>query len=250
MADLFQVLERALSTLDTAGPAGLLLGIGLAFLGGVVSSLLPCTLAMVPVLAGYMGAFSQHSLKQRLLQVSLFVIGIASVMALLGVLAGVLGWAFGAWLGAWSYALVGVILLLMGAYLAGWVPKGPLSALTDRLGKLGLMRLPKSATDSNNVLQPFILGACMGLIASPCGTPYLAAILAMISYQQQWLTGGLYLFAYALGQGVLLIFVGLGIGWLRHLPVLRPAGAWLQKLSGLLFIALGAVIMLKGVLGL
>ena len=88
----------------------------------------------------------------------------------------------------------------------------------------------------------------MGLVASPCGTPYLAAILGLISYSQQWALGGLYLFAYALGQSVVLIAAGLGAGWLQRILSLRAMGSRLQQLSGWLFLVLGGLLLFKSIM--
>ncbi|MEB3206950.1 MAG: cytochrome c biogenesis protein CcdA [Vampirovibrionales bacterium] len=239
----FTNLVNTLSVTPT--PQGMALGMALSFAGGVVSSLLPCTLTMLPVLLALMGINDTKAkascwvLAAR--KVLLFVLGVCLTMAVLGILSGMLGWVFGGWIGPWLYASIGVLLIIVGGVLAS-LPGFRLLSIS----RFGFSRFPHWASSSEG-WGPLFLGIAMGLIASPCGTPYLAAILGLISYSQRWALGGLYLFAYALGQSAVLIIAGLGAGWLQHVLALRALGNHLQKISGALFLLLGALLLIKSI---
>lgn len=204
----------------------------LAFLGGVVSSLLPCTIGMLPVLIGYVGGYSGSSRWAVLRQVLLFVLGVALVMTILGVAASTLGIAFGGLVGSGWYYAVGVVAIVMGLQLLG-VINIPLPQL--------ITKLPDSKP--GQILMPIVLGMAFGAASSPCGTPFLTAILGFISQEKNLWLGGGSLFAYALGQSVLLIVVGLFTGLIKHMAVVRRVGKVINLLSGITFILAGALLI-------
>ncbi|MGE0200656.1 MAG: cytochrome c biogenesis CcdA family protein [Candidatus Melainabacteria bacterium] len=207
----------------------------LGFLGGVLSSLLPCSVGMLPVLIGYVGGFGELSRWGILRQVLLFMVGVSLVLTVLGVLASSIGFAFGSLVGEGWYWVVGITAILMGLQLLGWItlPLPP-----------GLTRLP--ATPAGRWLSPLILGLAFGAATSPCGTPFLTVILGFISQQKNILLGGAALFAYGLGQSILLLLVGLGTGLIRHLAVLRRVGHVINTLSAVVFILAGALLIAQG----
>ncbi len=207
----------------------------IAFVGGIASSVLPCTIAMLPVLIGYIGGYSYDSKWDVFRQAALFIIGLAVVMSVLGVLAGILGVAFGSLIGSAWYYVIGGLSILMALNLLG-ILHIPMPQL--------ISKLPESNT--GKILAPFLLGAAFGLTASPCGTPFLAAILAFISREKNIFLGGAALFCYALGQGALLLIVGLCTGLLKHMAMMRHVGNIITKLSATLFIIFGGMLIAIG----
>ncbi len=94
-----------------------------------------------------------------------------------------------------------------------------------------------------------ILGALFGLVLSPCASPVLAVILTLAAVQGKVVYGSTLLFAYALGQGSLIILAGTFTGVINNFLQSRgaKAGAVLQQVAGgLLFIA-GAYIFFQGI---
>ncbi len=202
--------------------------IGLAYLGGVISSLSPCIVVMLPILIGYVGGYSAQSKLAILRQIVLFMIGFALVLTTLGVLAGLFGQVMSSLVGVWWYYLLGLVAIVMGLNLLG-VFQIPLPQFITRLpvGKGGVL------------FAPLILGAAFGAASSPCSTPFLTAILAFISREQNWALGGLSLFAYALGQSTLLLIAGLCTGIVKRMALLRRVGSVIVKLSAIVFILAG-----------
>ncbi len=98
-------------------------GLAAAFVAGILSFFSPCVVPMVPIYLGYMTgtAAGQGAGRLRSLAHALaFVVGFAAVFALLGAAAGLVG---GVIYGAlpWIIRLGGVLLLVMGWHLMGWV---------------------------------------------------------------------------------------------------------------------------------
>ncbi len=218
-----------------------LLLIALSFVGGVASTLLPCTIAMLPILVGYMGGYAETSNKwDVLIQVILFVVGLSIIMTLLGLIAGVMGITFGAWAGSWWYYGAAAIAILMGLVL--------LDILHFPFPQF-IKQLPESGTGKQGVaryIAPILLGMAFGAASSPCGTPFLAGIIVLISQVKNFLLGGASLFAYALGQGVLLVTVGLFTGLLKHQAQLQRVGTVITKMSAIVFILAGIILILEG----
>lgn len=202
--------------------------LGFAFTAGVASSLSPCVVAMLPVLVGYVGGYSGLSRWGTLRQSLLFIAGFALVLTLLGVLAGLLGLVMGALVGVWWYYALGLLAVLMGLHLLE-VIHIPMPRFVHKL----------PAGQSGRLLTPLLLGAMFGAAASPCGTPFLTAILAFISRERNWLLGGFSLCTYALGQSILLLAAGLFTGLLKRMAVLRRVGTVVVKLSAMVFILAG-----------
>jgi cytochrome c-type biogenesis protein len=204
----------------------------LAFAGGVASSLLPCTVGMLPILIGYVGGYTETSKWAILRQIVLFMLGFALVLTALGIAASILGMAMAALVGHGWYYLLGAVAILMGLQLLEVIHL-PLPQFVTRM--------PQSTP--GKLLAPIALGAAFGAASSPCGTPFLTAILGFISREQNWLLGGLSLFCYALGQSMLLLITGLFTGLMKQMAVLRQVGSVITKLSAVVFILAGLLLI-------
>jgi cytochrome c-type biogenesis protein len=204
----------------------------LAFLGGVMSSLLPCTVGMLPVLVGYVGGYTATSKLAILRQILLFMVGFALVLTGLGILASVLGTAMAALVGSGWYYFLGILAIVMGLQLLELIQL-PLPQFVTRL--------PENRAGS--WMAPIVLGAAFGAASSPCGTPFLTAILGFISRESNWALGGASLFSYALGQSMLLLVVGLFTGLIKQMARFRQVGSVITRMSALVFILGGALLI-------
>ncbi|MDX2084337.1 MAG: cytochrome c biogenesis protein CcdA [Candidatus Melainabacteria bacterium] len=211
----------------------------LSFLGGVLSSLLPCTLAMVPVMVGYIGAYGSLSRWAVFRQALLFVLGNALVLSVLGLTAASLGHTLTGITAPWLLAALGTVLVLVGLQLLD-VLHLPLPSFVKQLPDLSALHRAGLGW-----LVPLCMGVAFGLSSSPCGTPYLVGILSLISRSQAVWLGGASLFVYALGQGLLLVVVGVFTGLLQHRARLLNLSRLLNTLSGLIFIALGLGLLVQ-----
>lgn len=207
----------------------------LAFGGGVASSLLPCAIGMLPVLVGYIGGYSDLSKQILIRQLILFICGISLVMTVFGIAATALGVAFGSFIGGGWYIVAGILAVLMGLHLLEIV-QIPLPQFVTQL--------PDSQT--GRWITPLLLGVAFGAASSPCGTPFLTAILGFMSTTKSYALGGVSLFAYGVGQSMLLLIVGLFTGLLKHMASLRQVGRVINLLSGVIFILGGLLLVAQG----
>jgi thiol:disulfide interchange protein DsbD len=206
-----------------------LLALALLFGAGVLTSLTPCIYPMIPITAGLLGgggAVGRPRRRTVLLTIS-YVVGLALVYAMLGLIAGMTGTLFGTIsANPWAYFAIGNLLLLAGLAMLEVIPIAAPQRLLAWAGRLG----------SDSVPAAFVLGATSGLVAAPCGAPAFAAVLTWVATTQSAVLGFLYLFVFSLGMTTLLVVVGLASGSLAALP---RSGAWLVWIK-----RAGAVIML------
>lgn len=197
----------------------------LVFLGGLMTSLSPCILSMLPVMLGYIGGLEKPSKTKGFITSTSFVLGLAVTFAILGIIASLLGKAFGQIGSAWIYIL-GFFSIIMGLQLIGVI----------NINLPGLQAMPEK---KGGILGSFGVGLLFGLVASPCATPVLAVLMTYVAGQGVLWYGALLLFIYGLGHGAPLIIVGTFTALLKSLPRLQKWGNYVTYLSGSLLILLG-----------
>lgn len=196
---------------------------------GVVTSLMPCSLASIPLVIGFVSGDSHQEDLRRPLKLSLvFALGLTVAFTALGIAAAAAGVLMGGAQRIWYLAL-GILMVLMALQtweLFSFIPSSFLVARTKRQGYLGA----------------FLAGTLGGLFSSPCSTPVLIALLAMVAGRGQVLYGILLLLLYALGHSALAVAAGTSAGFARRITRDTRYG----KLSLALKIGMGLLILLMG----
>ncbi len=212
----------------------------LVFFGlGLLLAFTPCSLPMLPILAG-MIVGSGATPRRGFALASSYVICMALVYAAMGVIAALLGANLQAWLqNPWLLGAFATIFVVLALPMFGFFELQLPVALRDRLEHASRSR------SGGSLIGAGVLGALSGLLVGPCMTAPLAGALLYIAQSGNALHGGLILFALGIGIGVpLLLLVTVGN---RFLP--KP-GAWMNLLKGIfgfLFLAT-ALLMLRPVL--
>lgn len=208
----------------------------LSFLGGVVASISPCSLAMIPLIVGYIGGYSkERSSAKTFLQMLFFVFGTAIVFSIIGIICALTGKVFVSFAGGYFGLILASIVLVMGLKLVGFL---------DFDMPVVIKEMPQS--DGKNVfLYPIILGAVFALAGTPCSTPILAAIMAFASLSASLAQSVIMLFLFALGQGIILIFAGVLTSKLKNWKGFYKFSDMLLKLSGILLILASLYIFYK-----
>lgn len=205
------------------------LGIGLAFT--------PCVLPMYPIISAIIfGQQRQQALPtRRALTLSLsYVQGMAVTYSALGVVVALAGMKYQAML---QHPIVLGILAGIFVLLA--------------LSMLGLftLQLPSSWQQKIYALSQqqkggahgsvFIMGALSGLVASPCTTAPLSAILLFIAESGDVVVGASALYALSIGMGIPLLLFGTTGG-----KLLPRAGAWMNTIKRLFGVVLLGVALI------
>ncbi|MGZ7459866.1 protein-disulfide reductase DsbD [Pseudomonas sp. Ma2-10] len=212
----------------------------LVFFGlGLLLAFTPCSLPMLPILAGLIVG-SGATPKRGFSLATSYVISMALVYAAMGVLAALLGANLQALLqNPWLLGSFAAVFVLLALPMFGFFELQLPVAVRDRLENVSRNQRGGSLFGAG------VLGALSGLLVGPCMTAPLAGALLYIAQSGNALHGGLILFAMGIGIGVpLLLLVTVGN---RFLP--KP-GAWMNLLKGVfgfLFLAT-ALLMLRPVL--
>jgi thiol:disulfide interchange protein DsbD len=206
------------------------------FVLGLALAFTPCVLPMLPILSsiifGTQGGQAISKGRASILAFA-YVLGMAMVYALAGVLMAALG-------GSVQRALQSPVALATFALLL-LVLSGSLFGLYDlRLPQSWHQQVDKLAgrQKGGSLLGAFALGGISTLVASPCITAPLAGVLAFIAQTGSMSLGAGLLFVMALGMGLPLLFIAV------EARILIPSTGiwmiWLQRTLGVLLVATAA----------
>jgi thiol:disulfide interchange protein DsbD len=208
-----------------------LLAIPVLFGAGVLTSFTPCIYPMIPITAGILGGAGAagNPGRTRALMTLLYVLGLATVYALLGLIAGLTGSLFGAVSSnKWSLLVMGNLLLVSGLAL--------LDVFTVRAS--GGLLAWASRFSAERPAGAFMMGATSGLVAAPCGAPAFAAVLTFVGATGSGVLGFLYLFVFSLGMTALLVVIGLSAGRLAALPRGGAWMVWVKRAGGVVLLVM------------
>lgn len=230
-------MENYLNTFQgmaNSGHFGLIM-LAVSFLGGLLASISPCSLAMLPIIIGYVGGYSRENPVKTFLQMLFFVLGSSIVFAVIGIICAITGRVFVSFAPTYFILLLASLLMVMGLNVLG---------VLDFNMPVLIRQMPQS-TGKNMVVYPILIGAVFALAGTPCSTPILAGIMAFASMSANLLYAVLMLFMFSLGQGLILIIAGVFTSSLKGLKSFSHVSEVLLKLSGVLLILSSSYIFYK-----
>ena len=221
MNNLYNIFSVSLN----AGNAKLILLLS-SFLGGIVASISPCSLAMLPIVIGYIGGYANQSVSRTLVQLISFIFGSAIVFTAIGIACAITGHVFISIAGNYFMLLVAAVLMIMGLNLTG--------ILDVQIPSI-INKIPQS--NGNSIfLYPMLLGATFALAGTPCSTPILAGIMGLASVSNNLTLAILMLFLFSIGQGIILVIAGVFTSLIKQFGKVINFSEILLKISGILLI--------------
>lgn len=221
------MIDSWLNTLSTLIAESMWLAPVLALLAGVLTSFTPCSLSSIPLVIGFVGGTGTEPKKAFRLSV-MFAVGSAVTFTVLGTLASLAGRLVGT-SASWWYLALGILMVLMALQtwdIFNFIPSTYLLSKSTRRGYAGAL----------------IAGILGGIFSSPCATPVLIALLAIVAGKGNVAWGMLLLLLYSIGHGVLTIFAGTSVGFVRSMTQNEKYGKASQWMKWIM----GAVILLIG----
>ena len=222
------------TTQATQGNFQLIL-IGLSFLGGLLASISPCSLAMLPIVIGYIGGYGDKDNLKTFLQLLSFIIGSSIVFSIIGVICALTGHVFISLAGGYFIIIMASVILAMGLNLMG--------ILDINLPTI-INKIPSNPNNSK-YLYPMLLGAIFAIGGTPCSTPILAGIMSFAAITNNILISLLMLFMFALGEGVILVFAGMFTNLIKQIDTVAEYSGVFLKLIGIIMIIASAFLYYK-----
>ena len=226
---LYSETDILISKISNEGFILTLLGF---FISGLLLSLTPCVLPMVPILSGIIiSSNPKNSIKLTLS----YVAGITFTYTLLGIIAGMTGTLLSSSLQNTNFILfAGFLYLIFAIAMFGLfeltMPSNIQSKITNILQNFKL----------ENSFNVFVLGLISSLILSPCVAPPLAAAILYIGQSNDLILGGGSLFFMSLGMSVPLLAIGIS-----SIKIIPKPGSWMlnvKRLLGFILLAMSIYI--------
>jgi len=170
---------------------------------GLLTSLAPCSIITLPLLAGSaLGLSKDFTAKQKkvfIYQYSLlFVLGLVVSFSLLMLLVSKMGMMLSL-APFWAYLLASFATFSVVAYALGFIKTFDKDKVARKFLRLKL-------------LGAVIIGLIFGLVSTPCASAPLVAIITIAS-QSGWVYSYTLVLAFALGHGMLLLVAGTSLGF-------------------------------------
>lgn len=179
-------MTQILSSLSGLLAQGSWLALLVAFSAGVVTAFTPCSLSTVPLFLAYYGV-GEKGYKPLVYVIA----GNVLVSTTMGVIVASIGsmLRLTMYMG-YVYIVMAVVLLAMALQMLGiftFIKSTHLDGKVTKKGSVGA----------------FVMGASGAIFSSPCSTPVMIVVLAVITVQGNLWLGALYLFLYALGHCII-----------------------------------------------
>ncbi len=207
-----------------------------SFSWGMISVLFsPCHLASIPLIVAYVaGQETAVNPKTAGWFAGAFTLGLFITIALVGLICIWLGRMLGD-VGIWWQVLVGGMLI--------WVALGMLGVEACSMSGSLLYRL-----NIKGVSGAFVLGLAYGVLSGSCTFGFIAPILAIVTIQQEIMTGVFLIVLFALGHCLPILVAGSSTAWVRKLTEnssWQGAGLWFRKGAGVVIALLGFYFILN-----
>ena len=202
------------------------------FVAGLISASSPCVLAIIPLVIGFVGGYSEGNRKKAAIFAVVFALGLSITFTILGGIASLVGGLFGD-VGKFWYYLAAAVAMIMGLYLIG-------------LLRFKIPQPVQLKTKHKGVIGAFLLGLLFGAVSSPCATPVLAVILAFVATKAKVVYGMSLLFVYAVGHCALIVLAGVFTGFVESYAKSKGVSNFsslTKKISGVLIFLAGLYIL-------
>ncbi|MDB9307749.1 cytochrome c biogenesis protein CcdA [Aphanizomenon sp. CS-733/32] len=201
----------------------------LAFIGGLLASVSPCILALLPVNLSYIGTIKITSRRDAFIKAGLFVLGNITILSMFGLFSSFASFVIVDFRG-YINIIIGAIILVMGLSFAG------------------VFHLPLPQTQiSLPINGPYGVGLTFALVSSPCASPVLFAVLAAAAATGSQLLSVLTMVFYALGYTFIIFLASLFTGLVKQRQVLLNKSDWVIRFGSAALILAGGYYIVTGI---
>jgi thiol:disulfide interchange protein DsbD len=215
------------TTFQTRGTLFAFLGI---FLMGLALNLTPCVYPMLSVTVSVFGGQTDTNPVRVFLKAVVYVLGMATMYSILGVVAALSGGLFGGLMqNPWVLGAIGLLLLGLALSMFGLYEIQPPYWLTSKLG----------GRQATGIVGVYLSGLVVGVFAAPCIGPPIIALLALVAAKGNALFGFWTFFTLSMGLGFPFLILGTFSGLLRKIPKSGVWMVWVQRVFGVILTGVG-----------
>jgi thiol:disulfide interchange protein DsbD len=196
------------------------------FLFGLAINLTPCVYPVIPMTVSFFVTQKERKNWGIFLLASYYVIGIAIVFSILGLISGLAGrqWGF-LFQNPWFVVVIAIIILSMAANMFGAFEIRVPSFLMTPLGK-----------SRQGAVGSFVMGLTVGVMIAPCAAGIIIGLIGIVAKLGIVAKGTLLFFVMGLGLGLPFLFLATFSGFLNRLPKSGMWMLWVRKSFGILLI--------------
>ncbi|MBN2011678.1 thioredoxin fold domain-containing protein [candidate division KSB1 bacterium] len=204
------------------------------FVFGLALNLTPCVYPVIPLTVGYFGGQSGKSKGSAFMMALAYVIGIAVVFALLGLISGLAGkqWGF-LFQNTWFVIAIAMVILAMAASMFGAFE---ITVPAWLMGSLGKSR-------EGNV-GALVMGLTVGVVIAPCAAGIIIGLVGLVAKLGIVAKGTLLFFVMGLGLGLPYLILATFSGLLSKIPQSGMWMVWVRKFFGILLIGVAIYFLL------
>ena len=210
----------------------------LSFLGGVVTSISPCSIGLLPVIVGFIiGKKEENEVNhvRSVIQIFFFMLGLSLTLTVVGIFCALTGKIFGSQAGPYWGLIMAGLIMIFGLHMLDII-EIPMPVIVKTL--------PQNK-NNNLIFYPMLIGAMFAFATTPCSTPILAGILAYASIKANIISAAILLFLFSVGQGMILVIAGLFTSLFKQLLKLNKISGALLKISGAILVITSLIIYAK-----
>jgi len=228
--------------------------IGLSFVGGLFASVSPCILSLLPVNLSYIGTRDIASRKDAFYKAGAFVLGVVTVLSLLGLFSSLAAIVLVRFRGYFHVA-VGTLILLMGLSLAEFIRLPRLPAIASSNVSLPTSKTEPRSLRSLAILQttvqkvltgPYGVGLTFALISSPCTSPVMFTVLAAAAATGSQLQSAVAMTSYALGYTAIIFLASLFAGIAKQASGLLIHSHHITRIASIGLLLVGSFYLVTG----
>lgn len=218
--------QQWFSNQSTKNPFVLL---SLSFIGGLVASISPCILSLLPVNLSYIGTREINSRWDAFIKAGSFVLGVVTMLSLFGVFSSLAGAVLIKYRG-YVHLGVGTFIILMGLTL------------------LRIIRLPLPQTNFKiPIAGPYGVGLTFALVSSPCTSPVVFAVISAAAATGSQIQSVLAMVCYALGYTAVIFFASLFAGLVKQTRFLLNNSEKIIRFGSVVLMLVGGFYLIDGV---
>jgi cytochrome c-type biogenesis protein len=215
--------------LDQQNTSNPLILIPLALVGGLIASISPCILSLLPVNLSYIGTLDITSRRDAFAKASQFVGGVITIFSLFGLFASFASAVLVDYRGPINI-VVGTLILVMGLSFAG------------------IINLPLPQTNvSLPFAGPYGIGLTFALVSSPCASPVLFAVIAAAAATGSTLVSTVTMVSYGVGYTAVIFLASLFAGLVKQSRTILSRSEWVIRLGSAALILAGGFYLVNGI---